>query len=41
MTGAALQSLLLALFGGSPRTAKKLETVEFFASLAEAVLMLA
>jgi formate-dependent nitrite reductase membrane component NrfD len=39
-TGAALQSLLLALFGGSARTAKKLETVELFASLAEAALLL-
>ena len=39
-TGAALQSLLLALFGGSPRTAKKLETIEFIASLAEAALLL-
>ena len=38
-TGAALQSLLLALFGGSARTAKKLETIEFFASLAEAALL--
>ena len=40
-SGAALQSLLLALFGGSPRTAKKLETVELAASLAEAALLLA
>jgi formate-dependent nitrite reductase membrane component NrfD len=39
-TGAALQSLLLALFGGSPRTDKKLETIELFASLAEAALLL-
>lgn len=39
-TGAALQSLLLALFGGSPRTAKKLETVEFIASLAELAMLL-
>ncbi|GAC1571072.1 MAG: polysulfide reductase NrfD [Candidatus Elarobacter sp.] len=39
-TGVALQSLLLALFGGSPRTAKKLETVELVASLAEAALLL-
>lgn len=40
-SGAALQSLLLALTGGSPRTAKKLETVEFLASLAEAALLTA
>ncbi len=39
-SGAALQSLLLALFGGSPRTAKKLETVELIASLAEGALLL-
>jgi formate-dependent nitrite reductase membrane component NrfD len=39
-TGAALQSLLLALFGGSVRTAKKLETVELVASLTEAGLLL-
>jgi formate-dependent nitrite reductase membrane component NrfD len=39
-TGAALQSLLLALFGGSARTAKKLETIELFTSLAEAALLL-
>lgn len=40
-SGAALQSLLLALGGGSPRTAKKLETVELLASLAEAALLTA
>lgn len=39
-TGCAFQNLLLALFGGSPRTAKKLETVELVASLAEAALLL-
>ena len=39
-TGAALQSLLLAIFGGSPRTAKKLETIELIASLAELAIML-
>ncbi len=39
-TGAALQSLLLALFGGSPRTEKKLATIELFASLAEGALLL-
>ncbi|MDB5071122.1 MAG: polysulfide reductase [Candidatus Eremiobacteraeota bacterium] len=38
-TGAALQNALLALIGGSPRTAKKLELVEFVASLAEAALL--
>jgi formate-dependent nitrite reductase membrane component NrfD len=40
-SGAALQSLLLALFGGSPRTAKKLETIELVTSLAEAALLTA
>jgi formate-dependent nitrite reductase membrane component NrfD len=39
-TGAALQNALLALTGGSPRTAKKLETVELFASVVEAALLL-
>jgi formate-dependent nitrite reductase membrane component NrfD len=39
-SGAAFQSLLLALFGGSAKTAKKLETIELFASLAEAALLL-
>jgi formate-dependent nitrite reductase membrane component NrfD len=39
-TGAALQNALLALTGGSPRTAKKLELVELVASLAEAALVL-
>jgi formate-dependent nitrite reductase membrane component NrfD len=39
-TGAALQNALLALTGGSPRTSKKLETVELIASLAEAALLL-
>jgi formate-dependent nitrite reductase membrane component NrfD len=39
-TGAALQNALLALTGGSARTAKKLELVELVASLAEAALLL-
>lgn len=39
-TGAALQNGLLALSGGSARTAKKLAIVELFASCAEAVLLL-
>ena len=39
-TGCALQNALLALFGGSPRTAKKLETIELVAGLAEAALLL-
>ncbi|MEA2719015.1 MAG: hypothetical protein QOJ39_879 [Candidatus Eremiobacteraeota bacterium] len=39
-TGAALQNALLALTGGSPRTAKKLEVVELIASIAEAALLL-
>jgi formate-dependent nitrite reductase membrane component NrfD len=39
-TGAALQNALLALTGGSPRTAKKLELIELVASAAEAALLL-
>ena len=39
-TGAALQNALLAVTGGLPRTAKKLELVELVASLAEAALLL-
>ncbi|MEA2784661.1 MAG: hypothetical protein QOF71_765 [Candidatus Eremiobacteraeota bacterium] len=39
-TGAALQNALLAVTGGSARTAKKLELVELVASLAEAALLL-
>ncbi len=39
-TGAALQNALLAVTGGSPRTARKLELVELAASLAEAALLL-
>jgi formate-dependent nitrite reductase membrane component NrfD len=39
-TGCAVQNLLIALFGGSPRTSKKLETIEVLASLAEAALLL-
>jgi formate-dependent nitrite reductase membrane component NrfD len=38
-TGAALQNALLALTGGSPRTARKLELIEFVASLAEGALL--
>jgi formate-dependent nitrite reductase membrane component NrfD len=37
--GCALQNALIALFGGSPRTSKKLETIELLASLAEAALL--
>jgi formate-dependent nitrite reductase membrane component NrfD len=37
--GCALQNALLALTGGSGRTAKKLETIEVIAGLAEAVLL--
>ena len=39
-TGAALQNALLALTGGSPRTAKKLELIELVASIAESALVL-
>jgi formate-dependent nitrite reductase membrane component NrfD len=39
-TGAALQNALLAITGGSARTAKKVEFVELVASLAEAALLL-
>jgi formate-dependent nitrite reductase membrane component NrfD len=39
-TGCAVQSLLLAFGDGAPRTAKKLETIELFAALAEAALLL-
>jgi formate-dependent nitrite reductase membrane component NrfD len=39
-TGCALQSALLALGEGAPRTAKRLETIELFAALAEAALLL-
>jgi formate-dependent nitrite reductase membrane component NrfD len=38
-TACAVQNLLIALTGGSGRTAKKLETVELVASLAEAALL--
>ena len=38
-TGCALQNALIALFGGSPRTSKKLETIELLAALAEAALL--
>jgi len=38
-TGCALQNALIALTAGSPRTAKKLETIELVASLAEAALL--
>ncbi|HEY0395263.1 MAG TPA: NrfD/PsrC family molybdoenzyme membrane anchor subunit [Candidatus Elarobacter sp.] len=37
--GCALQNALIALTGGSGRTSKKLETIELFASLAEAALL--
>ena len=39
-TGSAMQSALLAIGGSSPRTLKKLETVELIASLAEAATLL-
>jgi formate-dependent nitrite reductase membrane component NrfD len=39
-TGSAMQSILLAIGGPSPRTMKKLETIELVASLAEASMLL-
>jgi len=39
-TGCAAQNALLTLFGGSPRTAKKVEIIAVIASLAEAALLL-
>ena len=38
-TGCAVQNALIATTGGSPRTAKKLETIEVFAALGEAALL--